>query len=127
MPKHKAKLHAERDDAALGVVDSDHLYTRREFSKLERISLSTYFQLLKKGLAPYERHIRGTKIFHISEASRREWRARMHRLSQEETSRLIDERRREQARKAGKIAAQSPAHVSKVGKARKDARLDGAV
>ena len=109
MPKHKAKLHAEPDDAALG----DVAYTRAEFAKLEHISLSSYYQLLKKKLAPFERRIPGTKIFRISEASRREWRARMRRLSQEETSKLIDARRREQARAAGLLGAQSPMHPSR--------------
>jgi hypothetical protein len=118
MPK-KTKLHAEPDDAALG----DVVYTRREFCQLERISLSSYFLLLKKGQAPVELHPPGTKIFRISEASRREWRARMHRLSQEEASKLIDARRREQARAAGLNAAQSPLHTSKIAKDRKARRL----
>jgi hypothetical protein len=114
MPTKQTKLSAEPDDTALGFSFSpEHKHTRREFYELERFSKSSYFKLLDRGLGPVEEHIPGTKIYHITERERREWRSRMRVLSLEEESRLIDARRRVQAREAGVAAAQSPRHVSK--------------
>jgi hypothetical protein len=114
MPKQKQQvIVSEPDyDAALGV-DLDHSYTRKELIDLERISMSAYLALLNRGLGPVEDHYPFTKIYRITERSRREWKHRMRRLAQEEGAKLVDQRRRDQAREAGKIAAQSPLHASK--------------
>jgi hypothetical protein len=114
---------AEPDlNAALGV-DLDHYYSRKEFCAKERISPSSYNILRNRGHGPVEEHIPFTKIFRISERSRLEWRQRMRRLSQDEAAKADDERRRQQARIAGQLAAESPKHIAKVRAERKRRRL----
>jgi hypothetical protein len=124
MPKQKVSTPlAEPDlDAALAT-DLDHYYSRKEFCAKERISPSSYNNLRIRGHGPVEEHIPFTKIFRISERSRLEWKQRMRRLAQDEAAKAADGRRREQARIAGRLSAQSPRHVSKVNAERKRRRV----
>jgi hypothetical protein len=58
-------------------------------------------------------HVPGTRIERITPEARQAWRERMAELAKSETAQLEAERRRAQAAEAGKLAAQSPNHVSR--------------
>jgi hypothetical protein len=67
----------------------------------------------KRGLTPEVSEIPGTRIRRITAAAEAAWDARMAELAQSEAVQLEAERRRAQAAEAGRIAAQSPLHVSR--------------
>jgi hypothetical protein len=76
-------------------------------------TLSTFYKLKKLGLGPDVLHVPGTRIERITPEARQAWRERMAELAKSETAQLQAERRRAQAAEAGKLAAQSPNHVSR--------------
>ena len=76
-------------------------------------SLSTFYKLKKLGLGPDVLHVPGTRIERITPEARQAWRERMAELAKSETAQVEAERRRAQAAEAGKLAAQSPNHVSR--------------
>jgi predicted DNA-binding transcriptional regulator AlpA len=84
-----------------------------EFCKLERLSKATFYNLKKRGLAPAVLAIPGSNIRRITAAARAEWYARMRELAGGEAAQLEHERRRELTATAGKLAAQSPNHMSR--------------
>jgi hypothetical protein len=84
-----------------------------EWCKARRLSRSTYHKLKKLGRGPKELEIPGTRIKRITPEADAEWEARMAELAKSETAQLEAERRRAQAAEAGKLAAQSPNHVSR--------------
>jgi hypothetical protein len=92
--------------------------TPTEFCFAEHLSKSTYHELKKRGLGPVELVVPGTKIIRITPEARDAWHAKMAELSKSESAQLEAERRREIAAIAGKIAAQSPRHVSRRHQAR---------
>ena len=65
------------------------------------------------GRGPDVLHVPGTRIERITPEARQAWRERMAELAKSETAQLEAERRRAQAAEAGKLAAQSPNHVSR--------------
>src|SRR5437868_1215196 len=83
-----------------------------EFCRLEALSLASYHKLRRAGLGP-EVSVPSGPIVRITAKSRREWHARMAELSRQEAAKLEQRRRVEQARRAGKVAAASPDHVSR--------------
>ena len=87
--------------------------TFAEFARAEGFSLSTFYKLKKLGLGPDVLHVPGTRIERITPEARQAWRERMAELAKSETAQLQAERRRAQAAEAGKLAAQSPNHVSR--------------
>ena len=70
-------------------------------------------KLKKLGLGPDVLRVLGTRIERITPEARQAWRERMAELAKSETAQLEAERRRAQAAEAGKLAAQSPNHVSR--------------
>ena len=84
-----------------------------EWCKARRLSRSTYHKLKKLGRGPKELEIPGTRIKRITPEADAEWEARMAELAKSEDAQLEAERRRAQAAEAGKLAAQSPNHVSR--------------
>jgi hypothetical protein len=70
-------------------------------------------KLKKLGLGPDVLRVPGTRIERITPEARQAWRERMAELAKSETAQLEAERRRAQAAEAGKLAAQSPNHVSR--------------
>jgi hypothetical protein len=84
----------------------------REFCNVEKFSLAFFYELERRGLGPKMLEIPGTKVRRVVE-SHESWRARMTQLAKSEDAKLESERRRAQAAEAGRIAAQSPLHVSK--------------
>ena len=95
------------------VDESERSMTPAEWRWKRRVSKSSHYELKKRGLAPEETIVPGTKIARISPDADRRWEARMARLAETEAARLEAVRRRELASVAGRIAAESPRHVSK--------------
>jgi hypothetical protein len=89
-------------------VEIDRSLTIAEFCALERISKAAYYGLRGRGLRPP-----GTSIVRITAQARREWHARIGEAQKSQAAELEVARRSAQAAEAGRIAAQSPAHVSK--------------
>src|SRR5262245_27826989 len=81
-----------------------------EWCTAEGISTATYHKLSRLGGRPRDLRVPGTRVVRVVE-SRRSWHARMQKRAQERTAQLEQERRREQASRAGKLAAASPAHI----------------
>ncbi len=97
--------------------DREPSQTIAEFCASERISRSSFYDLESRGLAPQVDWIPGTKIRRITPSARRAWHERMRELCSSEAAQLEQERKRAQAREAGRIAAASVNHVSKRRKA----------
>jgi hypothetical protein len=89
--------------------------TLSEFLAHKHISKALYYSLKKRGLGPDETTYPGSRVVRISAAAERAWDERMAQLAQTEAAKLEAERRREIAATAGRIAAQSPRHVSRRG------------
>lgn len=87
--------------------------TITEFCAKKRISKASWYELEKRGLAPEVLEIPGTRIRRITAAAEAAWDARMVELMQSKAAQLEAERRRAQAAEAGRIAAQSPRHISR--------------
>jgi hypothetical protein len=94
-------------------VEIDRSLTIAEFCALERISKAAYYGLRGRGLGPEEFRPPGTSIVRITAQARREWHARIGEAQKSQAAELEVARRSAQAAEAGRIAAQSPAHVSK--------------
>jgi hypothetical protein len=92
-------------------IDPQRSLSLGEFCYAERISKSKYYALKRKQLGPHEISIDG--LIRITAQSYAAWRARMAELAKGEAARLEAERRRELAVIAGRLAAQSPNHVSR--------------
>ena len=75
-------------------------------------SRATYFKNRKKGLGPKELRLPGSSIVRITDEAERDWLAHLEILNAAENSPIREERaaRVEQASKAGKKGAASPAH-----------------
>jgi hypothetical protein len=84
-----------------------------DFCREEKISKSVYYDLKKRGLGPDEFEIPSTRIKRITPEAHAAWRARMAELAKSEAAKLEADRRREIAAVAGRIAAQSPRHISR--------------
>jgi hypothetical protein len=103
------------------VGEHEHSLTREEFCAKHSISLSTYFKLRRLKRAPAELHIL-PKVVRITPGAERAWQQRMAEEAQAEASKLEAARRRQQAKVAGEIAAESATHISKVNRERKRRR-----
>jgi hypothetical protein len=84
-------------------------FTRREFCFRNHISLTKYHDLLRNGLGPR------TMLGRITEEAEKEWQRQMEERDASEAVQLARQRRVEIAKRAGKIAAASPLHVSNAG------------
>jgi hypothetical protein len=99
--------------------------TFTEFCQSERISKATFYELLRRNLGPEVFEVAGTRIRRITSQAREAWRAKMAELAKAEAAQLEAERRRELATIAGRIAAQSPRHVSRKKSLEKKPRRSG--
>ena len=88
-------------------------FTPNEWCRHRRMSKATYYKLRRLGLAPEHITPPGTSLVRISEAADLAWEQRMQALAQEKATKREAERRRAQTQRAGQIAAQSAAHVSR--------------
>jgi hypothetical protein len=105
--------------------DKNRSMTRVEWCRHRNVSKSTFYKLKRLGLAPVEDSIPGTRVARISAESDQRWLERMAELSREDAAQLELTRRRELAVIAGRIAAQSPRHVSRKKSLEKKPRKSG--
>jgi hypothetical protein len=93
------------------------------FCKAKGISRATFYALRRKGLAPKTDEIivpgeeginrgRGLKLSRISAESERAWDKQMEQLRASDAAKLEVERAQQLRLQAGKLAAQSPNHIS---------------
>ena len=83
-----------------------------EWCHRRRISRATYFKLKRMGQGPETLHI--LNVVRITARTDAEWEQRMTALSRGKAAALEQERRIEQASRAGKAAARSPLHISRL-------------
>lgn len=93
---------------------TDPSETIAEWCKVEKMSKATFYGLRQRNpeLAPQTIEIPKTRIVRVVE-SHEAWRARITKAMKVKAARLEVARRREIAAIAGRIAAQSPHHVSR--------------
>jgi hypothetical protein len=82
-----------------------------EFCFAQRFSKSFYYELKRRGLNPDELEVLGVK--RITATAEEAWLARMAERAKSEAAQIEAERRRKHATIAGRIAAESPLHVSR--------------
>jgi len=96
-------------------------FTKSQFCAIEGMSLSTYAKLQKMGKGPDELRFAGMNFVRITAKAREDWHKRMDEERKTDEAQLERARRSEALKRLGKLAAASPAHVSKT-KAKKSAR-----
>jgi hypothetical protein len=106
--------------------DQERSWTISEFCALEGISTTSYHKARKEGNGPAELRLPGMSLVRITPEARREWHDRMAKLQEAEDAQRERDRRSEASRRAGRKAALSSRHVSKVRSQRKAARTGGA-
>jgi hypothetical protein len=86
-----------------------------QFCYAENISKATFYKLKRQGLAPELTYVpvQGMTLIRISPAARRKWHAKLKALQFSRAGALEAARRSAQCTEAGRIAAASPAHVSR--------------
>jgi hypothetical protein len=90
-------------------------WTPQEWRVRKHISKSTHLKLKKAGLAPEEEVVvlPGFKLVRITPQARRDWQRKIAELRQSKEAALESARRQAQVESAGRLAAQSPNHISK--------------
>jgi hypothetical protein len=99
----------------INVPDEERDWSVPEYRARRGICKTTYAKLKKAGLTPKETTIDlpGFRLVRITAAARRENDERIAELQQSKESELERARRQAQLERAGRLAAQSPNHVSK--------------
>jgi hypothetical protein len=102
-------------ESTIGDDPTERSWTRQEFWVREHISKSTYLKLQKAGLGPEETVVTlpGFNLVRITPEARREWHRRLAQVRQSKEAELERARRQVQVEAAGRLAAQSPNHISK--------------
>jgi hypothetical protein len=97
------------------VADEQRDWSVPEYRARRSISKATYAKLKKAGLTPKETTIElpGFRLVRITAAARRENDQRIAELQKSKESELERARRQAQLERAGRLAAQSPNHISK--------------
>jgi hypothetical protein len=92
-------------------------WTPQEWRVRKHFSKSTHLKLKKAGLAPEEEVVMlpGFNLVRITPQARRDWERKIAALRQSKEAELESARRQVQVETAGRLAAQSPNHVSKNG------------
>jgi hypothetical protein len=90
-------------------------WTPQEWRVRKRISKSTHIKLKKAGLAPEETVLTlpGFNLVRITPKARADWDRKIAELRQSKEATLESARRQAQVESAGRLAAQSPNHVSR--------------
>ena len=90
-------------------------WTPTEWRLRKRISKSTYLKLKKAGLTPEEEVVMlpGFNLVRITPQARRDWERKIAALRQSKEAEQESARRQAQVEAAGRLAAQSPNHVSR--------------
>jgi hypothetical protein len=105
----------DKDLIASAIPIEERDWTPQEWRARKHISKSTHLKLKEVGLAPEEEVIAipGFKIARITPEARRDWQRKITELRQSKEAELESARRQAQVVAAGRLAAQSPNHVSK--------------
>jgi hypothetical protein len=114
-------------DGPVVAFDDPRSRSRVEFARIEHISMSSYNDLRKRGLAPEELHPPGTKLNRITREAHAAWRERMRELAQSDEAKLEAQRRSVTAKIAADAAVRSPLHVSETNRQRKLRRASSVV
>jgi hypothetical protein len=104
------------DDSSVSAVPIEERdWTPQEWRLRKLISKSTHNKLKKAGLAPEEEVIMlpGFKLRRITPQARRDYERKIAELRQSKEAALESARRQAQVEAAGRLAAQSPNHVSR--------------
>ena len=90
-------------------------WTPQEWRVRKRISKSTHIKLKKAGLAPEETVLTlpGFNLVRITPKARADWDRKIAELRQSKEAASETARRQAQVESAGRLAAQSPNHISK--------------
>jgi hypothetical protein len=90
-------------------------WTPQEWRVRKHISKSTHLKLKKAGLAPEEEVVilPGFNLVRITARARADWERKIAELRQSKEPALESARRQAQVEAAGRLAAQSPSHISK--------------
>jgi Sec-independent protein translocase protein TatA len=115
MPAAKIKQYIDIESA--DIID-DRSLSIPQFCEAEGFGSGAYYKLKHLGLGPEELPIPGTNLIRITPEARRAWRKRMAEMAREQAAELEAQAQQRSARasRAGKLAAQSPLHVSKRGR-----------
>ena len=89
--------------------------TLPEWCAKRNISLPTFYKMDRMGLAPETYEVPVVRGKRITPAADARWEKKMYALGKTKAAKREAERRRKPGAHAGKIAAQSPLHVSKRG------------
>ena len=104
------------DDFSVSAVPIEERdWTPQEWRVRKHISKSTHLKLKRAGLAPEEEVVTlpGFKLARITPQARRDWQQKIAELRQSREAALESARRQAQVESAGRLAAQSPNHISK--------------
>ncbi len=99
--------------------EEDRALTVAEFCALERMSLTTYHKLKKSGHGPDEVRFPGMSFVRITKEARAEWHAKIEEWRKSEAVALEQQRRSAEAKRKGKLAAESPLHPTRRKQAKK--------
>lgn len=88
-------------------------FTPPEWREYRNVSSTAHHNMKKRGMAPEELRVPGTRIIRITRAADRAWEQRMKALNKSAAAKLERERRSRQSIAAGKAAYASPKHITK--------------
>jgi hypothetical protein len=93
----------------------ERAWTPQEWRIRKHISKSTHLKMKKAGLAPEEEVVilPGFNLVRIPPRARADWERKIAELRQSKETALESARRQAQVEAAGRLAAQSPSHISK--------------
>jgi hypothetical protein len=93
-------------------IDPNCALTRHEFCALEGLSMDQYRKLLEEGNGPCERWLPGIDLPQITPQDRAKWQKRMAQSKIQNRIKRERKRRSEHFKRLGKLAVQSPNHIS---------------
>ena len=106
-------MSASEDFTTVPIDERD--WTPQEWRIRKHISKSTHLKMKKAGLAPEEEVVilPGFNLVRITARARADWERKIAELRQSKEAALESARRQAQVEAAGRLAAQSPNHVSR--------------
>ena len=108
-------MPSSEDFALIAAPMEERDWTPQEWRVRKHFSKSTHLKLKKAGLAPEEEVVMlpGFNLVRITPQARRDWERKIAELRQSREAELESTRRQAQVESAGRLAAQSPNHVSR--------------
>jgi hypothetical protein len=90
--------------------------TLAQWAEKRNISVPTAHKIINAGLGPEVFQVPGIRGNHVTPAADLRWEKKMYALRKSKEVKHAAAQRRKNAEQAGRIAAESPLHVSKTGK-----------